>query len=86
MKKSIFLCVTLLIFISGCSIRETDPPTERFAKHTINAPVYIVLGVGYVAQKTSEFAVQTILFPPFYIYNLVKNDENISIEKREELK
>lgn len=74
MKKLILLFV--LIFFSACSIKESDTQEEKFAKHTINAPIYIVLGAGYAAQKTSEFATTAILFPPFYIYNLVKNDEN----------
>jgi len=79
MKKSIFLCATLLIFISGCSIKETDTPEKRFAKHTVNTPVYIVLGAGYVAKEGSEFLIKVALFPPFYIYKLTKDKNSTDI-------
>lgn len=85
MKKSVFLCAVLLVFISGCSIQETDTPPERFVKYTINSPAYAVLVVGYVGKKSTDFLENVILFPPFYIYELTKdkNSTDINSSKNE---
>lgn len=44
--RKIITLVLVAMLTSGCAIKETDTAAERGIKHTINAPGYVVLGVG----------------------------------------
>lgn len=44
-KKIITLALVSML-TTGCAIKDTDTAAERGIKHTINAPGYVVLGVG----------------------------------------
>ena len=46
MKKTISISILLTLVFSGCTLKENDTAVERGIKHTINAPGYVVLGVG----------------------------------------
>ncbi len=47
--KTISKIITLAlvsILTTGCAIKNTDTAAEKGIKHTLNAPGYVVLGVG----------------------------------------
>lgn len=47
--KTISKIITLAlvsILTTGCAIKDTDTAAEKGIKHTLNAPGYVVLGVG----------------------------------------
>jgi len=47
--KTISKIITLAlvsILTTGCAIKNTDSAAEKGIKHTLNAPGYVVLGVG----------------------------------------
>ncbi len=47
--KTISKMITLAlvsILTTGCAIKNTDTAAEKGIKHTLNAPGYVVLGVG----------------------------------------
>ena len=49
--KTISKIITLAlvsILTTGCAIKDTDTAAERGIKHTLNAPGYVVLGVGAI--------------------------------------
>ena len=46
MKTTISISILLTLIFSGCTLKENDSSVERGIKHTINAPGYVVLGVG----------------------------------------
>ncbi len=48
-KKSIaILLITALL--SGCSVKNEDSTAEKVAKHTVNSPLYIILGTGMLVE------------------------------------
>ncbi len=64
MKKivNIAMVVALGLGFNGCAIKQTDSTATKVAKHTVNAPGYAFMGLGYVATKTVEaVAIGTIV-------------------------
>lgn len=53
LRNIIVFMVSALLF-SGCAIKQEDSTATKVAKHTVNAPGYAFMGLGYVATKTVE--------------------------------
>jgi hypothetical protein len=56
------ITIALAITIQGCAVKKTDTPSMKVLKHTINAPGYAVLAVGYVGTKAEEVVAYSILY------------------------
>lgn len=48
MKKVHSFLLVILVFISGCSVKNDDSTLTKGVKHTLNAPLYVIVGVGAV--------------------------------------
>lgn len=42
----IFMVFSLLVSLTGCSVKQTDDGATKVAKHVMNAPLYAVMAVG----------------------------------------
>lgn len=84
MKKQIIisLLTSSLVLFSGCAIKESDTTQDKFLKHTVNAPLYIILGTGYIATEGSKAALTAIALPPYMAYQYLKQDSNISDDNK----
>ncbi len=48
-KKAItILAITALL--TACSVKNEDSSAEKVAKHTVNSPLYIILGTGMLVE------------------------------------
>ena len=48
-KKSISI-LSITALLSGCSVKNEDSTAEKVAKHTVNSPLYIILGTGMLVE------------------------------------
>ena len=48
-KKSIAI-LSITALLSGCSVKNEDSTAEKVAKHTVNSPLYIILGTGMLVE------------------------------------
>ena len=71
LKKSI-LIITAITFFSGCAVKQEDSTATKALKHTANAPVYVIAGVGMAA----TLAVQGTLIGAGKLLGAGKKDEN----------
>jgi|GEM_PF-6961532 len=71
LKKSISI-ITAITFFSGCAVKQEDSTATKALKHTANAPVYVVAGVGMAA----TLAVQGTLIGAGKLLGAGKKDEN----------
>lgn len=55
--------IFLLLFTTGCSVKQDDTTVERVAKHTVNAPLYVVIGVGAVGIAAFTLTGAAIAYP-----------------------
>ncbi len=55
--KIILVAVSAAILTSGCAVKHNDSVAEKTLKHTLNSPLYLILGAGAVATKAVEVAV-----------------------------
>lgn len=56
--SSISIIVSISIF-SGCAVKDKDSLAMKTAKHTVNSPMYLLLGIGLAATKLTEIAIMT---------------------------
>lgn len=59
-KHNISLVLSILITFSGCSIKSDDSIGMKALKHTINSPMYLVLGIGAAASYTGGAVGKTV--------------------------
>lgn len=71
LKKSISI-ITAITFFSGCAVKQEDSTTTKALKHTANAPVYVIAGVGMAV----TLAVQGTLIGTGKLLGAGKKDEN----------
>ena len=71
LKKSISI-ITAITFFSGCAVKQEDSTATKALKHTANAPVYVIAGVGMAA----TLAVQGTLIGTGKLLGAGKKDEN----------
>ncbi|OHE15164.1 MAG: hypothetical protein A2525_08160 [Sulfurimonas sp. RIFOXYD12_FULL_36_11] len=71
-----FLLACNIFFLTGCTIKDDDAMSEKIVKHTINTPVYIVIGAGFIASEGSKAALTAILVPPYAAYRYLTEDIN----------
>ena len=71
LKKSISI-ITAITFFSGCAVKQEDSTATKALKHTANAPVYVIAGVGMAA----TLAVQGTLIGAGKLLGAGKKDEN----------
>ena len=69
---NITIVLTLGLGFSGCAIKQDDSVGVQTAKHLINSPAYVVVGVGFVATKATEIAVATAIGVPALAYQKAK--------------
>jgi Zn-dependent alcohol dehydrogenase len=86
LKKSISI-ITAITFFSGCAVKQEDSTATKALKHTVNAPVYLVLGVGMIG----TLAIQGAILAPAAAVNAIKpkseeNSETKVIEVKEKEK
>lgn len=43
----------LATLTSGCAVKNTDNMATKAAKHTVNAPGYVLIGTGYVLTQAT---------------------------------
>lgn len=79
-KTLAFLLSYNIFFLTGCTIKDDDAMSEKIAKHTINTPVYIVIGVGFIASEGSKAALTAILVPPYAAYRYLTEDTNTTAD------
>lgn len=49
MSKYFLIYITsLILFLSGCAVKQTDNDATKVAKHVVNSPLYAVMAVGAV--------------------------------------
>ena len=48
-KKSITI-LSIIALLTGCSVKNEDSTAEKVAKHTVNSPLYIILGTGMLVE------------------------------------
>ena len=48
-KKSIAI-LSITALLTGCSVKNEDSTAEKVAKHTVNSPLYIILGTGMIVE------------------------------------
>ena len=48
-KKSIAI-LSITALLTGCSVKNEDSTAEKVAKHTVNSPLYIILGTGMLVE------------------------------------
>jgi len=71
LKKEYIILIMSILIVTGCAIKDQDSSVTKTLKHTINSPLYLVLGVGEVATKATELA---ILVPAIAVAKVVKGD------------
>ena len=71
LKKSISI-ITAITFFSGCAVKQEDSTATKALKHSANAPVYVIAGVGVAA----TLAVQGTLIGAGKLLGGGKKDEN----------
>lgn len=49
MKKTITIALISIFIFSACAVKQDDTLTTKTLKHTANAPVYVIAGVGMAA-------------------------------------
>ena len=49
LKKSISIILIVTLF-SACAVKQEDSTTTKVLKHTANAPVYAIVGIGMAAE------------------------------------
>ena len=76
LKKSISI-ITAITFFSGCAVKQEDSTATKALKHTANAPVYVIAGVGMAA----TLAVQGTLIGAGKLLGAGKKDENPEIKE-----
>lgn len=48
-KKSISI-LSITALLTACSVKNEDSSAEKVAKHTVNSPLYIILGTGMLVE------------------------------------
>ena len=81
LQKSISI-ITAITFFSGCAVKQEDSTTTKALKHTANAPVYVIAGVGMAA----TLAVQGTLIGAGKLLGAGKKDENLETKEVDEVK
>jgi hypothetical protein len=86
MKKTISISILLTLVFSGCTLKENDSSVERGIKHTINAPGYVVLGVGALGTAVMMAPFIAVgkgvqVHQPIYSYSQPVNIRTVKIEK-----
>lgn len=85
LKKSISIITAITIF-SGCAVKQEDSTATKALKHTVNAPAYIVLGVGMIGTLAVQGAVlgtaTVVTAPVKAVKSGIQKDEN-TVDKRE---
>lgn len=71
-----FLLACNILLLGGCAIKEDDTTSEKFIKHTVNTPAYVILGAGAIASEGSKAALTAILVPPYAAYKHLTKDTN----------
>lgn len=77
-KTLAFLLSYNIFFLTGCTIKDDDAMSEKIAKHTINTPVYIVIGAGAIATEGSKIILTAICVPPYAAYRYLTEDMNMT--------
>jgi len=57
------LLLLLALALQGCSVKQDDPTWLQVGKHTINAPLYVLVAIGGVATVASTIIVAPISAP-----------------------
>lgn len=78
LKKSISI-ITVITFFTGCAVKQEDSTATKALKHTANAPVYIIAGVGMAA----SLAVQGTLIEAGKLLGAGGKDENSDAKENE---
>lgn len=81
MSKRISIFVSSMIYsliLTGCAIKDDDTTSEKFIKHTVNAPAYVIMGAGFVATEGTKAALTAVSLPPYMAYKYLTNDSNVS--------
>ena len=76
LKKSISI-ITIITFFSACSVKQDDNLATKTLKHTANAPVYVIAGVGMAA----TLAVQGALIGTAKVLGVKSKKEKEAEEK-----
>ena len=76
LQKSISI-ITAITFFSGCAVKQEDSTATKALKHTANAPVYVIAGVGMAA----TLAVQGTLIGAGKLLGAGKKDKNSEIKE-----
>lgn len=61
--KQVAASMISAVLLSGCAIKQTDSDAMRVTKHVINSPVYVLAGIGFVAQSAMAFTVAPVSMP-----------------------
>ena len=72
----------LFLFFNGCSIKPNEPLEQKVIKHTINSPLYVVIGIGAIAKEGSDLIIITTLAIPYYAYKNISSEFNSSRDEQ----
>ena len=70
MKKNISITLLSIAILSGCAVKEKDSTAMKTLKHTVSAPLYLMYGVGAMA----EVAMMAPLIAVAYAVKGVSNE------------
>ena len=74
--RKLALMFVISFLLSGCAIKESDSTSQRVLKHTVNSPMYVVLGTAAFIHEGSRFILAGILVPPYAAYKYLTKDAN----------
>ncbi|QOG13042.1 hypothetical protein [Arcobacter sp. FWKO B] len=81
--KQIISSITIVVILSGCSVKQTDSITTKTIKHTVNSPAYVLVGTGYLAETAIIFAVGGTLYSIKYTHKYFSDILSSSGNKEE---
>jgi hypothetical protein len=67
--------VSTLFLTTGCTVKQTDTQATKVAKHTVNAPLYLVIGVGAVGTAAFSLAGAAIAYPVKLTIDEIKSSD-----------
>lgn len=79
MQKIKLISVSIGFFLSlaGCSVKETDAPAMKVAKHTANSPMYVLVGTGMLIETALIGAiVAPIAIVDYGKEKIIENEES----------
>jgi len=80
MTKLIINLSLLALLFTSCSIKNDDSSTDKFIKHTVNSPIYVIAVVGFLGTEASEKIAIAIIYPPYATYKYLTKDNNVTAD------